>query len=111
MAEDGGSGDGLGGGDDRTRSRRIRGQGGGMGRRTSSRMAARSGVQAGWLLRPRRTAMMRKGFGRSSSPWVDEESKEAQAQGLLFGCFGHEDEEAGTQGGARARERPGEDAA
>ena len=52
-----------------------------------------------------------KGFGRSSSPWVDEESEEAQAQGLLFGCFGHEDEEAGTRDGARARERPGEDAA
>nr|XP_040258642.1 uncharacterized protein LOC120975945 [Aegilops tauschii subsp. strangulata] len=30
---------------------------------------------------------------------------------FLFGCFGHEGEEAGTQGGARARERPGEDAA
>ena len=33
----------------------------------------------------------------------------AWALGLLFGCFGHEDEEAGTQGGARARERLGED--
>ena len=55
--------------------------------------------------------MVKWGFVRRSSPWVDEESEEAQAQGLLFGFFGHEDEEAGTQGGARARERPGEDAA
>jgi len=30
---------------------------------------------------------------------------------FLVGCFGHEGEEVGTQGGARARERPGEDAA
>ena len=41
-------------------------------------------------------------FERSSSPCADEESGEAQARGLLFGCCGHEDEEVGTRGEARA---------
>ena len=65
------------------------------------------------LVRDQRSSGARAREAGRSSGWSREEAHGcwAWALGLLFGCFGHEDEDADTQGGARARERPGVEAA